>query len=313
LTLAMLTNLPIIVRKTATDFSAAVVERAKQYPKAYFHDFENIESVVTLARNIKGTSFTEVSPQFFVPPQWQNLMHPHLFNVVLVASKIITSKNPLWYAKNRSRFSAQQRFEQTLETIGSIRSNVPHSFVVLIDNSELTDAQLNTLRSAVDVLVNDVNNEELRQATDKAEAKQLGEAKLLLQGLAALEQHQVIFKQLFKLTGRYLINEKFRFDDYDNSFNIFKLAEIGRSVKLHKPYYAYTSFFNVYFEHVDSLQKALNQIVSDLTEMIAKGIPTPLHDDIESRLSLMMPEVKYVAQLGITQRVSTWETEDKHI
>ena len=92
LTLAMLTNIPIIVRKTATDFSAAVVERAQQYPKAYFHDFENIESVVTLARKIKATSFTEVSPQLFVPPQWKNLMHPHLFNVVLVASKIITSR-----------------------------------------------------------------------------------------------------------------------------------------------------------------------------------------------------------------------------
>ena len=245
-TLAMLTNLSMIVQRSVHDFDCAVVERAQQYPKAYFHDFENIESVVTLARKIKATSFTEVSPQLFVPPQWQNLMHPHLFNVVLVASKIITSSQPLWYAPRRSRFSPEERFQQTMETIASIRSNVPHSFVVLIDNSELTQDQWKTLRSSADVLVNDVNNEELRQATDKAEAKQLGEAKLLLQGLAALEQHQVMFKQLFKLTGRYLINEKFRFGVYDNAFNIFKLADIGFSVKLQKPYYAYTSFFNIY-------------------------------------------------------------------
>ena len=92
LTLAMLTNIPIIVRKTATDFRAAIFERAKRYPKAYFHNFENIESVVTLARNIKATSFTEVRPQFFVPPQWKNLMHPHLFNAVLIPSKIITGR-----------------------------------------------------------------------------------------------------------------------------------------------------------------------------------------------------------------------------
>ena len=64
---------------------------------------------------------------------------------------------------------------------------------------------------------------------------------------------------------------------------------------------------------MDSFQKALNQIVSDLSEMIANNIPTILHDDIESRLSLMMPKVKYVPQLGITQRVSTWETDDKQI
>eukprot|EP00434_Breviolum_minutum_P043381 symbB.v1.2.038666.t1/scaffold6017.1/size25353/2 len=222
-------------------------------------------------------------------------------------------KNPLWYAKNRSRFSAPQRFEQTLETIRSIRSKIPHSFVVLIDNSELTHVQLKTLRSSVDVLINDVNNEELRQATDKAEAKQLGEAKLLLQGLAALEQHQVMFKQLFKLTGRYLINEDFRFGDYDNAFNIFKLADKGISVKLGKSYYAYTSFFKIYFNHTGSFEDALNHIVSDLTQMIAKRIPVSLHDDIESRLSLMIPNVKFVRQLGITQRISTRETEDTNI
>ena len=183
----------------------------------------------------------------------------------------------------------------------------------MIDNSELTHVQLKTLRSSVDVLINDVNNEELRQATDKAEAKQLGEAKLLLQGLAALEQHQVMFKQLFKLTGRYLINEDFRFGDYDNAFNIFKLADKGISVKLGKSYYAYTSFFKIYFNHTGSFEDALNHIVSDLTQMIAKRIPVSLHDDIESRLSLMIPNVKFVRQLGITQRISTRETEDTNI
>ena len=183
----------------------------------------------------------------------------------------------------------------------------------MIDNSELTDAQLKTLRSSVDVFLNDVNNEELRQATDTAEAKQLGEAKLLLQGLAALEQHQVMFKQLFKLTGRYLINEDFRFGDYDNAFNIFKLADKGTAVKLGKSYYAYTSFFKIYFNHTGFFEDALNHIVSDLTQMIARRIPASLHDDIESRLSLMIPNVKFVRQLGITQRISTRETEDTNI
>ena len=94
LTLAMLTNLPIIVKKSKEDFRAAIPERAKQYRKAYFHDFEDAASVVALARQIKASSFTEVSPEFRVPVQWQYLMHPHLYNVVLVASKIITSRSP---------------------------------------------------------------------------------------------------------------------------------------------------------------------------------------------------------------------------
>ena len=94
LTLAMLTNLPIIVKKSKEDFRAAIPERAKEYSKTYFHDFEDAASVVTLARQIKANYFTEVSPGFRVPVQWQYLMHPHLYNVVLVASKIVTSQSP---------------------------------------------------------------------------------------------------------------------------------------------------------------------------------------------------------------------------
>ena len=129
LTLAMLTNIPIIVRKTATDFRAAIFERAKRYPKAHFHDFENIESVVTLARNIKATSLTEVRPQFFVPPQWKNLMHPHLFNAVLIPSTIITgpvlsicSATELICRHLTNLHSGQNRFASPCQAIFKLQS-----------------------------------------------------------------------------------------------------------------------------------------------------------------------------------------------
>ena len=46
------------------------------------------------------------------------------------------------------------------------------------------------LVNSVDIFVNDVDNSDLRRATDKSPAKQLGEAMLLLQGLDALEEKQ---------------------------------------------------------------------------------------------------------------------------
>ena len=186
----------------------------------------------------------------------------------------------------------------------------------MIDNSKLTDAQLRTLSSSVDVFVTDEDSQGLphnAQEIDAKTAKQSGNAKMLLQGLAALEQHQIMFKQLFKLSGRYLINEEFRFGDYDNAFNIFKLADKRMAVKLGKSYNAYTSFFKIYFNHTGFFEDALNRIVSDLTEMIAKKFPTPLHDNIESRMPMMIPNVKFVRQLGITQRISTREAEDTNI
>lgn len=196
-----------------------------------------------------------------------------------------------------------------MESIVSIRKHLPDSFVVLIDNSNVS----RELGSLVDLMVSDVTNETLRRATDEAEAKQLGEAMLLLQGLEALKQQQVMFKHLFKLTGRYVLNDDFNYSTYRNSMNVFKLAKLGRSVSLHKDFYAYTCFFKIDWEHVESFRAALSRIVGDLSHMLESNIPTMLHDDVESRLSLMLPNVKYVQVLGVTQRVSTWETEDKDI
>ena len=76
--------------------------------------------------------------------------------------------------------------------------------------------------------------------------------------------------QLFKLTGRYTINERYKHDVFENTHNVFKLAKIGRSVALRKDYYAYTCFFNIYSEHLAAFRWALSRVVSDITEMLQK-------------------------------------------
>ncbi|CAJ1409165.1 unnamed protein product [Effrenium voratum] len=313
LTLAMLTNLPIIVRQSHVDFRAAILARAQEYPRAHFHDFNDMNGVLALANRVKGDTFTQVNPELVLPQQWKYLLTPSLYNVVLVASKIVTSTRPLWYHPKRSRFSPQERFEQTLGTISSIRHAIPQSFVVLIDNSRLDKTYYKHLKGVVDIFVNDAENQDLRHWTDESDAKQLGEAMLLLQGLHALQKHQVMYEQLFKLTGRYLVNAKFDFQRFDNSHNIFKRATIGKSVEQQKPYYAYTCFFKIHYAHTEAFHSALSSVVSELKELISQGMATFLHDDIESRLSLMLPDVVYIPSLGVSQRVSTWDTPDRDI
>lgn len=124
---------------------------------------------------------------------------------------------------------------------------------------------------------------------------------------------RIMHTQLFKLTGRYLINKYYDHRTFQNPHNIFKLAKVGKSVDLGKDYYAYTCFFNVGSQHVSALRWALSKVVSDITDMTANKVPILLHDDVESRLALLLPDVKYVPKLGVTQRVSTWDTPDKDI
>ena len=220
---------------------------------------------------------------------------------------------PLWYHPQRSRFSAQERFNQTIETLKSIRLAIPDCFIVLIDNSPIDREQAMRLESLANAFVNDVNNQDLRYWTDESEAKQIGEAMLLQQGLDALEEHEVMYEQLFKLSGRYMLNHKFNLQTYNNTHNVFKLARVGKSLNLHKPFYAYTCFFNIYYEHIHAFRAVLSSMTAELKAMIARNMSTFLHDDVESRLSLMLPEVVYVEELGVTQRISTWDAEDKDI
>ncbi|CAJ1346844.1 unnamed protein product [Effrenium voratum] len=313
LTLAMLTNLPIIVRRADNDFPAAIATRAASYSKTYFHDFRNITDVVRLAQQIRESHLTKIQPDLIVPRQWYNLLRPTFTNAVLVASKILTSSKPLWYHPQRSRFSAQERFNQTIETLKSIRLAIPDCFIVLIDNSPIDREQAMRLESLANAFVNDVNNQDLRYWTDESEAKQIGEAMLLQQGLDALEEHEVMYEQLFKLSGRYMLNHKFNLQTYNNTHNVFKLARVGKSLNLHKPFYAYTCFFNIYYEHIHAFRAVLSSMTAELKAMIARNMSTFLHDDVESRLSLMLPEVVYVEELGVTQRISTWDAEDKDI
>ena len=56
------------------------------------------------------------------------------YNVVLITSKIYVSNKPLTYINTRSIYSSEQRLNQTLETINSIKKYIPNYFIVLFFN-----------------------------------------------------------------------------------------------------------------------------------------------------------------------------------
>ena len=59
---------------------------------------------------------------------------PYIF---LITSTIRFSENPLSYSHSRSVFSAEERLEQTLHSIKSIRTNIPDAIIILLENSNL--------------------------------------------------------------------------------------------------------------------------------------------------------------------------------
>jgi hypothetical protein len=129
-----------------------------------------------------------------------------------------------------SAFTEQQRFEQTLETIKCVREKAPSSYIILFECSytSITEEHKDILRDKCDLFL-DFSDEPVLQAIYEniqkrpeliTYGKSLLETRGLLNTLYYIRKHNVFSdsQRVFKLTGRYLLNEYFDINDYKSKF-----------------------------------------------------------------------------------------------
>jgi hypothetical protein len=129
-----------------------------------------------------------------------------------------------------SAFTEQQRFEQTLETIKCVREKAPTSYIILFECSytSITEEHKNILRDKCDLFL-DFSDEPVLQAIYEniqkrpeliTYGKSLLETRGLLNTLYYIRKHNVFSdsQRVFKLTGRYILNEYFDINDYKSKF-----------------------------------------------------------------------------------------------
>lgn len=129
-----------------------------------------------------------------------------------------------------SKFSEQQRFEQTLKTIDCIRDKSPNSYIVLFDCSPypISEQHRDILNKKCDMVLEFYNEPVLKQIYSNIDrnpelitfGKSLLETRGLLNSLYFIRENNLFFdvQRIFKLTGRYLLNEHFNIDDYKSKF-----------------------------------------------------------------------------------------------
>jgi len=146
--------------------------------------------------------------------------------ICLITSTINTSPRHLGENTSlvRSVYSPDQRFNQTLKTIESIRQRVPDARVLLLENSTLLAHQHSVLESVCDQLIlfsEDTVAVTLRDGRNKGAA----EAYLLMNALLLLKDYD--FKILFKLSGRYSLSERFDIERFPlDRFGFLKSAGV---------------------------------------------------------------------------------------
>jgi len=143
-------------------------------------------------------------------------------DVFLITSVINTGRAAWSYTRVRSVFSAQDRFEQTLKTIASIRALQDGTLIVLSECSNLDEAMTTILKEKVDVYLNCYEDTEIQAACIQSNKKGYGELLQTRHAIRHLQSNAIPFRRMFKISGRYWLTDAFRksrFSMSNYSFN----------------------------------------------------------------------------------------------
>lgn len=128
----------------------------------------------------------------------------------IITSVIDTPNLPLSYSTVRSVFTRDERFEQTKNTISSIKEKIPEAKIIIVEcsNYETNKEQLNYLKENTDYFLNLWDKKELHQYI-------FGLSKALAEGIMTIEfinyiiNNNLIFDNYAKISGRYYLNNDF--------------------------------------------------------------------------------------------------------
>jgi dTDP-4-dehydrorhamnose reductase len=172
-----------------------------------------------------------------------------LKDIFLITSVIQTGSNAWSYTHIRSVFTPQQRFEQTLKTISSIRALKDGSRIIVCECSPLNEKMEQILREKSDIYLNCYHNAEIQEACIHTNKKGYGELLQTKYTLQYVDAHRIQYKRMFKISGRYWLTSTFdksRFSTTEYTFNeILPNSSCHPTVLYSIPYQCVSHFHNV--------------------------------------------------------------------
>jgi len=145
----------------------------------------------------------------------------------IITSVINTNNSIGWsYTPNRSTYTPNERFRDTLKSIQTIREKVPNSKIVLLEGKPVDLEMEQEIIRLTDVYINFKDDPWVLEAIDSTK-KGLGEVRKLIKGIEELQIRGVLkdVKRVFKLSGRYWLNSEFNLEKYSLEQMTFKNYE----------------------------------------------------------------------------------------
>jgi hypothetical protein len=222
---------------------------------------------------------------------------PYYSNIVLITSKIIVSNNSFSYVQKRSIYTIETRFKQTIETIESIRKNIPNACIFLIDDSNFEKSFVymhSKLNDICDVFINPLTDSNLSYYTNVNKHKSIAEGYQIIYFLDIFNKLNIKYDRFFKISGRYIINNSFNINTYITNNIIF-----SHDQKLNFLYY-YTCFYMIPYQKFNMYTNAYKILY------INKHNEEFIENNIEFILPMLLKleNIKLIHNLGITQRIA---------
>jgi hypothetical protein len=307
LTLMMITELPIFYQQK--NFPSVIRSRLSEYRNSY--SFPTIDWLTENWNKVsekKQDYFYTIDPAIHYNFFWEyyfgnqpTLSRP-LQNFVFISSKIIVSTNRFNYSDSRSIYTSEERYDQTLQTIESIRCHIPNSYIILFDNSDFSQDQYSTLHEKTDLFLNITTDLDIYDYTNNKAYKLYGELAQTAYVLQYIKDHRLAIhmNHFFKISGRYWINDSFCFDTYVNESNIFKRKEDITNRK-----YYYTSFYKISGTQFASF-------TDTILSMYEESKDSDIYDGYDWEV-LLSKKLEYnfteVDNLGITENIAVWKQQ----
>jgi hypothetical protein len=138
----------------------------------------------------------------------------------LILSTIDISDNPLSYTRVRSVYSSEERLNQSIQTVESIKKTFSDSAKILYIEAGHTD-YYNYFSDKVDDYKY-ISNKKLSESIN-SKHKAIGETSMILSAKEFIELHD--FDILIKISGRYLINDHFDYSLFSKEEYTFRINQ----------------------------------------------------------------------------------------
>lgn len=240
-----------------------------------------------------------------------------------VSSCIETDQNsPLTYAPKRSVFSADERYRQTLVTVNTLKCLSPDATVYILDASVTFAENYKSLFEQMFVRCHFIPMKQVCSSSDfelirHHPNKSLGESIILRDFLRYYKKDLREYDYLFKMSGRYVIDEHYRDEFFDESKtnNIFfkkateypwqdKWNGMKTDVRQEEGHNFYKQYCSVFYGYGREQLETFGNLYTGMVGILKH--PSMLGYDVETLLYYLTREyTSSIVELPI--RVMGWE------